>query len=208
MKWGSLYPLFANRFLRDGATLASASLFLQGLSLLTAPIMARLYGPDAYGLLGLFISTTGLAGVPAHWQYHCAVMLPKQDQDALAIIKAGIILSLLTTLALSTYFFLPIKSWLSGTEYAAILPWIPLIICMTIPGTFITFAGTWLARKEMFTLLSLMRIVTNLAGISIAIGLGVFVGEPSGLIWATFWACCLAGSSCCMECTLRKLCIS
>ncbi len=185
--------LLQSKFLRDGATLASACVFVQALSLVTSPIMARLYGPEAYGLLGLYVSITGITGVAAHLQYHCAMVLPKDDIDALALMKGGLGLSIATCLLLSLYILLPIQSWLSGSQYESILPWIPLIISMTIPGTLITFAGIWLTRKQRFSLLSVMRIVTNVSSMVIAIGFGFWFKDPSGLIWANVFGMLIGG---------------
>jgi O-antigen/teichoic acid export membrane protein len=183
--------LLGNRFLRDGATLASASLFLQALSVITAPIMARLYGPESYGLLGLYIAATGIVNVPAHWQYQGAIILPKDDRDALALIKAGLVLSALTTGILCLVFALPLEHWTARTEYAHLLPWIPLVIAMTMPGSLITFAATWLARKQEFRLLSVMRIAMNLSSTIFGMAWGMYIGNASGLLWAN-----IAGMAC------------
>ena len=190
------------RFIRDGAKLASASVLLQAISIFTAPIMARLYGPEAYGLLGLYIAATGISGVPSHFQYHGAVGLPKDDRDALALLKVGLVLSIAMTVIMGLALFLPLEKWMLGTEYSHLLPWVPLLIAMVIPGSLVTFAGAWLARKQEFGTLSAMRVVANLSSTGIGLAWGFWIGTASGLIWGNIAGLLLGGIV--LACGMRK----
>jgi len=156
--------------------------------------MARLYAPDAYGLLGLYTAFTGILAVPASLQYHGAVLLPKTDTDALALFKAGFLLSLVTTTVLALLLLLQLDRWLIATKYEAIIPWLPVIVLMITPGVLITFAGLWLTRKRQFALLSIMRLVMTLSSTAIGMTLGYFSGHMSGLIIGSVVGTLLGGS--------------
>jgi O-antigen/teichoic acid export membrane protein len=174
-----------SRFVRDGATLALGSIFCQVLALVSAPIMARVYEPDAYGLLGIFISTMGLATVPASLQYQQAIVLPARDRDALAILKGGILLGLITCGLLIILYLLPTKGWLASPKYSQLIDWIPLLIVLTLPSCFTTFASSWLARKQQFRELTISRILTNAVSISVGLAIGINTdGAPWGLLLA------------------------
>ena len=47
-----------------------------------APVITRLYGPEAFGLLALFTSITASPGSIACMRYEMAIMLPKTDKEA------------------------------------------------------------------------------------------------------------------------------
>ena len=169
----------ASRFLRDGAVLAMGNLITQALAIFTAPIMARLYDPAAYGLLGLYIAVYGIVTVPATLQYNQAVILPKDDTDALAIMKGGLALGLITSVIMLLICFLPLAALAKGTEYAPVVNWFPLMVLMVLPGCFTTFAMSWLARKQQFRALSSARILINLSSTAI--------GMLLGFLWVNSW---------------------
>lgn len=176
----------ASRFLRDGAVLAMGNLITQALAILTAPIMARLYDPEAYGLLGLYIAVFGIVTVPATLQYNQAVILPKEDTDALAIMKGGLALGLVTSAVLLLMCFLPLAALTKGTEYAPLVNWFPLMVVMVLPGCFSTFAVSWLARKQQFRALSIARILINLSSTAI--------GMLLGFLWVNSWGLLVANA--------------
>jgi O-antigen/teichoic acid export membrane protein len=178
---------YASRFLRDGAVLAMGNLITQSLAIFTAPIMARLYDPEAYGLLGLYIAVFGIVTVPATLQYNQAVILPKDDIDALAIMKGGLALGLITAAALSLMCFLPLAALTKGTEYVAVVNWFPLMVLMVLPGCFTTFAMSWLARKQQFRALSIIRMLINLSS--------TFVGMVLGFMWVNKWGLLVANAT-------------
>jgi O-antigen/teichoic acid export membrane protein len=177
-----LRGLIASRFLRDGALLASGSLVSQVFTLACAPIMARLYEPSAYGLLGLFIAVYGLVTVPATLQYEQAVLLPRDDADALALLKGGLLLGSITLMILVGALLLPIPVLLADSKYAVLIPWLPLVVALVLPGVINTFSYSWLARKQKYRLLSLSRVVTNLSSTLVALSLGFVGGWSWGLL--------------------------
>jgi len=179
---GRTLSAYRSRFLRDGAMLATGSLISQALAILTAPIMARLYDPEAYGLLGLFIAVYGILTVPAIMQYNQAVILPKDDGDSLAIMKGGLLLGLITTAIVFAICILPTEEIFAGTKYAPLIPWMPLMFAMVLPGCLTTFAMSWLARKQQFRALSVIRIVINITSTSVGMGIGLWQRNIWGLL--------------------------
>jgi O-antigen/teichoic acid export membrane protein len=64
---------------------------------LAAPVLTRLYSPEEFGLLAVYISLLSMVAVIASLRYQLAIPLPKDDKDAAAIV----ILSLLVVLGMS-----------------------------------------------------------------------------------------------------------
>ena len=56
-------------FAGDVLKLVSGTTFAQLLAILAAPVLTRLYAPDAFGILALFSSITGILGVIACLRY-------------------------------------------------------------------------------------------------------------------------------------------
>lgn len=62
--------------------LFSSSLVAQGLSLALSPIFARLFTPDDFGLMALYLGIFSVVSVLGTAKYEQAIMLPRSDQAA------------------------------------------------------------------------------------------------------------------------------
>jgi O-antigen/teichoic acid export membrane protein len=152
----------------------------QLISLLTAPIMARLYSPEDYGLLGLFIAFTGLVQVPSTMLYPSAIVLPKRDEDSLALIKGTLLLCFAFVATIGCVLCFCGSHVLLGSKYESIMPWVPVIIVMLLPGALVTAGEGWLFRRGFFFLLSVQGVASNLSSTAVALLLGGGVGATIG----------------------------
>jgi len=64
-------------FAKDVLKLASGTVLAQIISILSAPLLTRLFGPEAFGLAALFGSVSGIIGVVACLRYELSIMLPR-----------------------------------------------------------------------------------------------------------------------------------
>ena len=84
-------------FASDILKLVSGTAFAQIITILASPILTRLYSPEAFGFLAIFISITSIIGVIACMRYELAIMLPKSDEKAANLLA----LCLLSVVAIS-----------------------------------------------------------------------------------------------------------
>ena len=76
-------PARSSSFAADVLKLVTGTTIAQVITILAAPVITRLYGPEAFGLLTLFASITSILGVNRlHGAYELAIMLPKTDEEA------------------------------------------------------------------------------------------------------------------------------
>src|SRR5688572_7589497 len=73
----------ASPFVRNVSKLTGGTALAQLVSLATAPVLYRMYDKEFYGTLGVFMAITGVLGAFSHFQYIQAVILEKEDKDAL-----------------------------------------------------------------------------------------------------------------------------
>ena len=69
-------------FAANVSKLIFGSIFAQGIGVLIAPIVARLFAPEAFGVAALFASITSIIGVLACLRYELSIVLPKTDEEA------------------------------------------------------------------------------------------------------------------------------
>ena len=75
---GNLRNLIQSDGIRNFAKLLSANVVAQAIGLLVYPILTRLYAPDDFGLLNLFLSIGGVLVILATAEYQYAIVLTKR----------------------------------------------------------------------------------------------------------------------------------
>ena len=86
-----------SEFTRNVLTLMTGTTIAQAIPIAISPILTRLYSPEDFGVLALFVAISSIFGSMANGRYELAIMLPKKDEDAINIAALGfIIVSLLS----------------------------------------------------------------------------------------------------------------
>lgn len=81
------FRLYKRQFVRNVAVVASGTAGAQAIAMACAPFITRLYGPDAFGLLGTFMAIMTVILPVAALTYPIAIVLPKQDQEAVGLYR-------------------------------------------------------------------------------------------------------------------------
>lgn len=89
-----------NAFARSVLTLASGTVGAQAILIASSPILTRLYSPEDFGLLSVFLSMMGLIAAIAALRFEMAIPLPEDDRDAAALTATGGIVVLILSLGL------------------------------------------------------------------------------------------------------------
>jgi lipopolysaccharide exporter len=182
-------PVSAQRktsFTGDVLKLVSGTTVAQLLGILAAPFLTRLYPPEAFGVLALFISITSIVGVVACLRYELAIMLPESNEEAANLLGVSLFFTLLISLlAVPVVWWSrePLLRWLSMPELGPYLWMIPPFIFIT--GLFLAL-NYWNSRTKHFGRLSIARVSNSVSTTLAQLGLG-FAGFISGgsLISAT-----------------------
>jgi len=118
-------------FLKNLLTLLTGSVIAQALPILFSPILTRIYTPEDFGLLAVFMSLTSIFGTIANARYEMAVLLPKKETEAINIVSLGTIIS--TSLSIFLLVFLLFFHdnalvWLKDDRLSTWLYFIPLVV--------------------------------------------------------------------------------
>lgn len=157
-----LYHFVRRPFIRNVFTVASGTVVAQGVGIAFAPFITRLYGPEAFGLQGLFVSVTSLLSIIAALGYPTAIVLPKSDVDAMGLsqlsIAIGFSVSLLTTVIL---FFvgLDLLRLLNAEAISDFMFLFPFAMLVSVLGN---VQAQWLIRKKAYQLNARFVVLTAL----------------------------------------------
>ena len=95
---------FGGAFVRNLMILVSGTTVAQAIPILISPLLTRLYSPEDFGVLGLFLALSTTFGTIAAGRYEVALLLPESDAEAFNLAAVCLVfaacLSLLLLLAL------------------------------------------------------------------------------------------------------------
>lgn len=76
----------------------SGTLVAQLVAFAASPVLSRLYGPEEFGLYGLFVSLTAVVASVASWRYDLAIVLPETVEQSIAVAAVSMLATLATSL--------------------------------------------------------------------------------------------------------------
>lgn len=182
-----LIGLFKKRFVRNVVTVSSGTAIAQVIAFGSSPIITRLYGPEVFGVLGVFLAITGIIQAVGSLTYENAIVLPKKDEDAKAIVSLSFmisgIISFLTVL-IFIFFKNPIVSLLQIEEVAPYVLLIPLFVFFAVWANIVE---QWLTRKERFRKKAKIMVINASVVQATKIGAGLYSPTALFLVYiATF----------------------
>ncbi len=159
--------------------LVSGSASAQLLTIATAPFIARLFAPDAFGMAAVFISITGVISAVVGMRYELSIVLPEKDDEAANAAAVSVCFMLLTTAltALVLYYFADsLLRWLRAPELRPYLWLAPVTVLLN--GVFAALSY-WSTRKKSFGRLTLAQLASAVFFVVAQIGAGL-AGYSSG----------------------------
>ena len=87
-----MVTLIKSSGVRNFAKLFSASVVAQVIGLLVYPILSRMYSPEDFGLLNLFLSIGGVITLLSTAEYYNAIVLPKEEEEGITVVRICIYL--------------------------------------------------------------------------------------------------------------------
>lgn len=168
-------------YLKNVTTLASGTTIAQAISLITAPILYRIYDKVDYGTLGLYMAIVGVVGVFSTMQYLQPILLEKEDENAKKVMWLNRIINTAVTaiVALLVLIFGKyIAGWLNNPM---ITPWLYLIpVSIFFSGQNEIFR-VWANRKKKYKIMSLNSVLTAILVPIVSISFGLLYSGPLGL---------------------------
>ncbi|AKB18906.1 MULTISPECIES: lipopolysaccharide biosynthesis protein [unclassified Methanosarcina] len=165
-------------FVSDVLTLAGGTTFAQILTILAAPVLTRLYGPEDFGVWALYISITSIISIIACLRYDYSIMLPESEEEAVNLLGLSF-LSALAVTGLTVPFIWHFQSRIVDLlnapqieEYLWLVP--PFVF---VNGVFLAL-NQWNSRTKLFKRLSFSRISSSVSTTATQITLGV-VEKPT-----------------------------
>ena len=171
------------RFGRQVATLAGGTAVSQAIILASAPLLTRLYSPEAFGMVGAFLSLHAILLTTMCGGYEFATPIAEEDVTAANLTTlCGVV-----ALVMGTVFSLVLwqgGDWLvSGSREFSLKPYLWLFPPVLLIGALLNAIHYWSLRERAYAQVSQARIAQSISRALTQGGLGVAWASPFGLIF-------------------------
>lgn len=173
-------------FARGVSVLAGGTIGAQLVVLLAAPLLTRLYSPDDFGVLAVYMGILALLSVIASLRYELAIPLPADETDVVALMLLSFFLVFITaTLSGLIVFFFGdgLAGFLQVPALAGYLWLLPIGVLFV--GFYQIFTY-WAVRLKQFPVLAKTKLWQQFATAAVQIfafklgGVGLLLGQVSG----------------------------
>ena len=174
-----------SRFVRHVAVVASGSAGAQLITVVFAPLVSRIYSPEAFGALGAFIALLVVLSPVTALAYPMAIVLPRSDADALGLVRLSLIISaLVVVLAGIVVLFTGnnLAGLLGIQEVGGLIYFVPLSMLFM---SWVDISQQWLIRLKRFHVSARMTVLHSLALNVAKAGAGWFYPLGSVLVGVT-----------------------
>jgi len=171
-----------SEFSKNVLTLMTGTTIAQAIPIAISPILTRIYSPQDFGVLALFVAISSIFGSIANGRYELAIMLPKKDEDAINIFALGfIIVSILSIflLLIVVVFHDNILHILKNENISMWLYFIPISVFFIGVFNLLNYFNT---RKKQFKDLAQATVLKSIITAVVQLGIGFLSSSATGLI--------------------------
>lgn len=179
-------------FAKSVVTLFTGTALSQFIPLAITPILTRLFSPEDFGLLALYLSSVSVLSIVVTGNYEKAIIMPKDSRDAIAIIKLALYLIFFgcsILLLVVIVFDDSISSFYENKTIKSLLYFIPFSVFSLALYNVI---NTWFNRVKAYKKLSFNRITKSSISSLLSLLLGFLKLKSLGLIASEFFGQLLA----------------
>jgi O-antigen/teichoic acid export membrane protein len=174
-----------SHFSLDILTLVTGTTISQIITVLAAPVITRLYGPEAFGLVAIFTSITSFISAIICLRYEPAIMLPKSDKEAANVFGLCLLIVLILSILSIPLLILSqpsIEAILKSSQIGNYFWLIPPSIFLS--GIFVAL-NYWNTRTKQFPRLAIVQIMQTGSTTGIEIGFGIAGYATGGILIGT-----------------------
>ena len=171
-----------SEFSRNVLTLMTGTTIAQAIPIAISPILTRIYTPEDFGVLALFVAIVSIFGSVASGRYELAIMLPKKDEDAINIFALGFIITTAISLILLIVIFLfneYLIEILGNREIGVWLYFVPITVFFIGIFNILNYFNN---RKRQYKDIAVATIIKSMVLAVIQLSVGFFKQGASGLI--------------------------
>lgn len=177
-----LKRILSNDFNKNVLKLLTGSTIAQAIPIAISPILTRLYTPEDFGILTLFVAITAIFGTIANGRYELAIVLPAKEEESINLVALSVMIALITSIILLTvvvFFHGTIIAFLGNEQIGIWLYFVPLVVFFIGLFNALNYLNT---RMKTFGVIAKVNVLKSLSLSIVQLTLGVVKAGATGLI--------------------------
>ncbi len=167
-------------FLANVLIVSGGSILGQAIALLSAPIVARLFAPEAFGIGAIYGTILAVIGLAACLRYDNAVLLPKDPADGAAVLATAILAAFGVSALCAVATLFAAEPLLHALGADALIPYswlLPVGVLLTALNAPLSL---YFQRSERFATVTMVRLMASVGGVIVTIAVG-WLGYQGGV---------------------------
>lgn len=172
-----------HEFVKNVAFVSSGVIAAQSISVLSSPIISRLFTPDNFGIFAIFISLVNVFSLVTSLAYENAIILPVKKQDAINLAVLSFIIHLIVTgiITIAVLTFSDSIAELAGSVTSRF--WVWMIPPMVFLKGLLKIINNWATREKKFKAMAISTFINSSITVTVKIVYGFLIGAfTAGLI--------------------------
>lgn len=182
---GELQRLIKSDFTRNVGTLFTGNGISMAVNLLALPVLSRLYTPEEFGSVALYVAIAQLVAVFVSGRYDYALMIPRKSGEALKVALSGVVLSFYMTILVSVVLYFSYDRLLAlfpNPTFAKLIWMLPIFGFMLSVRQIL---GMWFSRKSRFRFTSQSKVLQTIVSNGVRMPRSLYANGVVGL-WLGF----------------------
>ncbi|MGS2762730.1 lipopolysaccharide biosynthesis protein [Sinomicrobium sp. M5D2P9] len=171
-----------SEFTKNVITLVSGTTFAQIIPFVIAPVLSRIYTPQDFGLLAIYMAIVQTLVTVSTARYEMAIMLPDKDKEIVYTTLLSMIISVIfsTMVLICVIFFSESIATLLGDE--KIRFWLFLVPLSVLLISIYNCLNYYSLKKKEFKTVAISKIYKSTGEVTLQTGLSVLKNFNGGLI--------------------------
>lgn len=174
-----------NGFVSHVLKLVTGTVIAQAITLITAPILSRLFPPEAFGTCSVFVAIISLLAIIVCLRYEFAIMLPERDEDAINLVMGSLAIAFVFSGAVGFLIWIEKEFIIRLLKSPELSPYLWIVPgALFIQGLFQSL-NSWNSRRKYFGRLSVARVSASITTSATPMMMSA-AGQANagGLIWS------------------------
>lgn len=169
-------------FIRNVIVLASGTAAAQFVGLISSPVVTRLYGPEAFGIMGVFMAIIQMLTPIVALTYPIAIVLPKNDKNAKNLIRLSMYICITFAIIVSIILSLFNEFVVNLFQIQEVSKYLILIPLVIVFAGLLQVSEQWLIRTKQFGINAKVAFLQSVLINASKIGIGTINPIASVLI--------------------------
>jgi O-antigen/teichoic acid export membrane protein len=182
MKLGRFSDILSSRFVRDSFWQGAGNILAQVMMISTMPLLTRLFAPEDFGGLGLFLQFVTFVSIFLTFRYEYLLQVPDQESNAFIILQ-GVLRLLIVMVGIFTVLLLVFAPYLVKVIGPSLVGfWLPLVPLVAAFASLSVALQALVQRQQNYRASGLSEltnkgvyIISALVGYGIGAGLGALL---------------------------------